>query len=425
MIVYEHDFTIESSAERETRMAQAHEQLLHEHDSGKVGYYELPKTSQLLAAEVKEFEGDHPLLGKEGEITDIAVIGIGGSSLGIKAVDALLGAKEAPVRTLHFFENSDPVSISRTMAKLERERTFFIVISKSGGTIETISIFKTLIAHFELDLDDADNDRIAVITDEGSALSRFADAHDLVQFHIPKNVGGRFSVLSAVGVVPLVFAGYDVASLLRGAGDLIERMWIKEADHLLRKALFLATHREDHGINVLFSYADDLHHFTKWYVQLWGESLGKIDAKGQRMGMTPVGLIGAVDQHSFLQLLIEGPLDKTVTFIRVADFDNDLRIPELSLEHIEKTDFVNGKTFTELINAQCEATRESLRRSGVPTDTIVLDRIDAEHVGELIAYFELLTSLTGAMLGIDTYNQPGVELGKRILYDTFKKDADT
>jgi glucose-6-phosphate isomerase len=124
--------------------------------------------------------------------------------LGIKAIDSLLAAKHDSSVTLHLFENSDPINISQTLSTLEKESSLFIVISKSGGTIETTSIFKTVIAHFDLDLDAADKERVMVITDAGSSLSQFADSYSIKQFNIPDNVGGRFSVLSAVGIVPLI-----------------------------------------------------------------------------------------------------------------------------------------------------------------------------------------------------------------------------
>jgi glucose-6-phosphate isomerase len=420
MLRFNRDFTFERTAAQQTIMHEAFAVISNERKGDAVGYFDLPKGSAALADAVKRFEDGHALLGS-GAITDIAVVGIGGSSLGIKAVDSLLDAKGIKKRALHFFENSDPIDITRTMAKLKKEQTLFIVISKSGGTIETTSIFKTLIAHFGLALEGADRERVIVITDKGSGLSQFADAHGLAQFNIPDNVGGRFSVLSAVGIVPLTLAGYDTSALLGGAGAFLERFFDRKEDHLLEKACFLYECGPQQSINVLFSYANDLENFTKWYVQLWGESLGKIDAMGSRTGMTPIGLIGSVDQHSFLQLLIEGPQDKTVTFISIDDFETPLTIPELSLKHIEKTDFINGQSFNTLINAQCDATRESLVQSGVPVDGISVGKIDEAHIGALILYYELLTSLVGAMLLVNTYDQPGVELGKTILYSKFEK----
>jgi len=420
MLSFNRDFTLDVTEAQQRIMDDALHAIKKEKESGQVGYYGLPETSLSVIDDLQSYSADNALL-RDGKIKDIVIVGIGGSSLGIKAIDSLLARKnESPVN-LHLFENSDPIDISQTLNKLKKESSLFIVISKSGGTIETTSIFKTVISYFNLDLDGVDKERVMVITDAGSALSQFADSYSIKQFNIPDNVGGRFSVLSAVGIVPLTLAGYDTKALLGGAGAFLNRLFAGEEKHLLEKACYYYENTKDLSINVLFSYANDLENLTKWYVQLWGESLGKIDSAGKSVGMTPIGLIGAVDQHSFLQLVIEGPKDKTVTFINIDDFENDLTIPDISLKHIEKTDFINGKTFNALINAQCDATRQSLQDNGVPTDGITISKVNEKNIGEIIIYYELLTSLTGAMLKINTYDQPGVELGKIILYANLNK----
>ena len=418
MLRFSRDFSFESSQAHQNMMDDAFIALSEEYKSGRVGYYNLPHDSHTLVDEVKELLKSNNLL-SSGKITDIAVVGIGGSSLGIKAVNSLMASKNIKTRELHFFENSDPVDISRTMARLTRENTLFIVISKSGSTIETTSIFKTIISHFNLALESFDKERVLVITDGGSSLSLFAEHYGVTQFNISDNVGGRFSVLSAVGIVPLTLAGYDTKTLLDSAEGFLTRFFNHEEDHLLEKACYFYEHSPQQSINVLFSYANDLENLCKWYVQLWGESLGKINTQEKNVGLTPIGLIGSIDQHSFLQLLIEGPKDKTVTFISIEDFENELSIPEISLKHIEKTDFINSNSFNTLINAQCDATRESLIQSGIAVDSIVIERVCEGNIGTMIIYYELLTSLVGAMLRVNTYDQPGVELGKDILYKKF------
>lgn len=423
MLNFSRDFSFENTPAHQNMMDEAFANISDEYNSGRVGYYSLPHDSHALIDEVKALVKSNTLLHSQ-EITDIAVVGIGGSSLGIKAVDSLLSSKEEKTRRLHFFENSDPIDISRTMAKLKREHTLFIVISKSGSTIETTSIFKTIISHFELSLESVDHERVLVITDKGSSLSLFADHYGVKQFNISDNVGGRFSVLSAVGIVPLTLAGYDTMTLLDGAEAFLKRFFDHKEDHLLEKACYFYEHSLQQSINVVFSYANDLENLCKWYVQLWGESLGKINTQEKNVGLTPIGLIGSIDQHSFLQLLIDGPRDKTVTFVSIKDFENDLSIPDVSLKHIEKTDFINSNSFNTLINAQCDATRESLIQSGVAVDSIVFERICEGNIGTIIIYYELLTSLVGAMLRVNTYDQPGVELGKVILYKKFGKQTN-
>ncbi len=386
-------------------------------DSDRIGYYKLPQTSKDIIVKLKEYEKENSFL---AEAKNIVVVGIGGSSLGAKAVDSMLNHKNSTGKNLYFFENSDPINISKTLNKLNKEETLFIIISKSGGTIETTSIFKTIIDRFGIDLNSDDTKRLIVITDNGSALSKFGEDFGIKEFNLPLNVGGRFSVLSSVGIIPLYIAGYDVEALLSGAGELVENFFDRKEEHLFQKACHLYKNWDKNSINVLFAYSNSLEDFTKWYVQLWGESLGKIDKDGKNVGLTPIGLTGSVDQHSFLQLIIEGPRDKTVTFINVENFENDLVIPDVSLKNIEKTDFINGKKFEELINAQCDATMQSVKDVNVPADKITIPTLDERNCGTLIMYYEILTSLVGVMLNINTYDQPGVELGKVILGKKFQ-----
>ena len=380
-----------------------------ERDSGRVGYYNLPTESLSLLEAVEDIDLT--------DIEQIVVIGIGGSSLGIKAIESILNPYTKDTKEMIFLENSDPITILESISKIQKDRACFFMISKSGSTIEATSILKTLIAHLELDIDGSDSSRIFAITDKGSVLSDFAKYHKIREFNIPLNVGGRFSVLSAVGVVPLAMAGYDMRGLLGGAGDFVDSFFGGGEEHLLQKASFIYHNSSIQSINVLFSYADRLENLTKWFVQLWGESLGKIDKNQNRVGLTPIGLIGAVDQHSFLQLIIEGPRDKNITFITIEDFQRELNIPDISLKGIEKTNFINNQSFNTLINAQAKATLQSIIDTNIDADTITMDRVTPQNIGALIIYYELLTSVVGAMFEVDTYNQPGVELGKVILYD--------
>ena len=416
MIYYENSF--ELKVDGNILIDKAFGTILEEYENGVTGYYNLPEDSKMMATEVNAYALSNSTI---YECDTIAVIGIGGSSLGTKAIDSMLKHKYPEAKRIIFFENPDPIDISQKLNSIDKEKTIFTVISKSGSTIETISIFKSVISFFNIDLNGEDKNRLIIITDEGSVLCHFADRYGIKVYTIPRNVGGRFSVLSAVGIVPLTLAGYDTCSILDGGAKMVRCFFDREEEHLLQKAAFIVTNWEKYRMNVLFAYASFLEDFAKWYVQLWGESLGKFDKSGNRIGLTPLGQIGSVDQHSFLQLIIEGPLDKTVTFVKIDDFENQISIPNITLENIENKDFVNGHTFNELLNAECDATREAVVQQGVPVDAIVLDKLSEVNVGELILYYEILTSLTGAMLDIDTYNQPGVELGKCILKDKFKK----
>ena len=390
------------------------EAVRYEAQSGEIGYYALPLQSQPLVEEAKK------LLPKiDKKYNTIAIIGIGGSSLGIKAIERLLRPGTPNAKKIVYLENSDPISVNQVISQIDRPRTLFIVISKSGSTVETLSIFKRVIVAFDLEI--PQSDQIMVISDEGSVLSKFADENGLRRFVIPTNVGGRFSVLSAVGIVPLTLAGFDALSVLKGAQSFLERFWNRQEDHLLQKAAYYVTHADRFPMNVLFAYSDTFEEFGKWMVQLWGESLGKRNRRGERVGLTPIALIGSVDQHSFLQLIVQGPLNKTVTFMHIAESEEALMIPDLSLHYLEKSDFVNGHSFNELINAQCMATMKSVIENEVSVDEIEWKKIDEFSVGEMILYYEILTSVSGALLEINTYDQPGVEQGKQILEGYFIK----
>jgi len=397
------------------------EAILEQKESQKVGFFDLPISQKKLIKQIETFKKSNELL-KHNRLKDLVIVGIGGSSLGTRAVDDLLRfSKNRNIINIHFLENLDPIFLLDNLKKIEFDKALFIVVSKSGSTVETISLAKYLVNFVKKrSLITQYKDHVCVISDSNSSLDKLAKKLDIESFEVPANVGGRFSVLSSVGLVPLSILGYDVEQLLKGADILRKKFFAQKQKHaIFQKADFL-THSKA-NINVLFSYSSLFESFNKWYIQLWGESLGKIDSTKKRTGLTPVGLIGSIDQHSFLQLIVEGPQDKTVTFIKLKHFDIPIRIPNLSFEFLEKTDFVNGKNFQTVINAQCDATMESVIEQNVPTDLIEINRLDEESVGYLIYYYELLTAVCGVFLGIDTYNQPGVEDGKKKLYQIISK----
>ncbi|TLT05608.1 glucose-6-phosphate isomerase, partial [Aliarcobacter thereius] len=271
-----------------------------------------------------------------------------------------------------FFESTDPVNLNGTISQLDLEDTLFIIISKSGTTIETISIFKYLSS-----IVDMNKDNLLVITEYDSKLNSFAKTNNLITFEIPKNVGGRFSVLSNVGLVPLYLAGFDIDELLRGARYISTSFFEQNSlyDTILKKARTYYEYKDIYNINAVFSYSQLLEGFNKWYVQLWGESLGKIDINNANQGLTPIGLLGPVDQHSFLQLIVEGKRDKSVTFIKIKDFKDDTKISSISLEALEELDYINNIDFKELINLQADATIASVKeyQKDIPIDIIEIE----------------------------------------------------
>jgi glucose-6-phosphate isomerase len=343
----------------------------------------------------------------------IAVIGIGGSTLGTFAIYQFLSTSYDFKKSLHFFESTDPTDIKNRLKNLDLEDTIFLVISKSGTTIETISIFKYISSLVKMS-----KENCVIISETDSKLTAFANTHEMKTFEIPKNVGGRFSVFSAVGLVPLAILGIDIDNMLKGAKGVRDDFFEQGEyyNSIMEKGRFIVENKHRFNINVLFSYSSSLEGFNKWYVQLWGESLGKININGTKQALTPVGLIGPVDQHSFLQLIMEGKRDKTVTFIKVEDFESHEVIPAGTMEGFDDLHYIEGVRFETLIDEQANATIQAIADlKDIPYDVIKIQRKDEYNIAKLMFSFELLTSVVGRFLQINTYDQPGVEAGKIIL----------
>ena len=370
-----------------------------------IGYYKLPFAD---TSKIKEFA-------KSVDKKNIVVIGIGGSSLGTSAIYDFLKRKNS-LKPLHFLETTDPIDITGKLNSLNLNDTLFIAISKSGTTVETIAIVKYLSSILELN-----RDNFMVISENDTPLMHFAKSNSMNSFEIPKDVGGRFSLFSSVGLLPLATVGVDIDNMLNGAKKIYSSFFNQKKiyDILMEKARFIVENKSRFNINILFSYSSALEGFNKWYVQLWAESLGKININGTRQGLTPIGLIGPVDQHSFLQLIMQGVRDKTVTFIKVADFEEQIIVPKNT--PIKELNYLEGVSFSKLIDMQADATIEAVdKENDIPYDVITIDRVDEYNIAELIFKYELLVSIIGVFLQIDTYDQPGVESGKLILKSKLK-----
>jgi glucose-6-phosphate isomerase len=376
-------------------------------EKDSIGYYHLPYQE---TSKIKEFA-------KTVKQKDIVVLGIGGSSLGTYAIHKFVQHKENS-KKLHFIESTDPLDVQYRLNKIDLEHAFFIIISKSGGTVETISNLKYIASKVEID-----NTNTVVITEFDSILADFAKAKEMEIFEIPKDVGGRFSVFSPVGLLPLAIMDVDIDELLNGCKEVSESFFNKGDyyDGIMNKARFMVENKNRFNINVVFSYSSLLEGFNKWYIQLWGESLGKINVNQTKQALTPIGLLGPVDQHSFLQLIMEGKRDKTITFIKVEDFENELEVPDITLPGLESLDYLNTIKFKDLINMQADATIEAIHNlKDIPCDVITIERVDEYNIAKLMFSYQLLTSVIGRFVQINTYNQPGVEAGKIILKSKFK-----
>lgn len=384
----------------------------------EIGYYSLPEQD---LGYIKEYKKDFNA--KNKDINHLVVIGIGGSSLGLKAIYRTLKNTKDFSKKIHFLESTDPIAITSELEKVELHNAHFFVVSKSGTTIETIAIYKYVLNLLGKNNINEDY-RFTYITDEGSLLESHAQTKKSFCLHVSKNVGGRFSVLSAVGLAPLSLIEVNIIELLSGATSIkksfFEEGYIK--DTLLKKATYYAKNSMKYNMNVLFVYSESFKYFAEWYVQLWGESLGKKQLHSSfNVGLTPAGLTGPKDQHSFLQLIVEGLRDKSVTFLKIDNFNKDMNIPDIKLEKLESLDNINNLSFNSLINLQADSVIDSLISKGdIPIDTITLECIDEKNLGKFIFYYELLTSLVANMIGVDAYGQPGVEESKVILQTKLK-----
>jgi len=375
-----------------------------------IGYYALPEQDITSLLEYADTISD--------EVTQIAIIGIGGSSLGAKAIYEFIKPVRKLKRELYFFESTDPINITSLLSQLDYDKTHFLVISKSGTTVETFSIYKYIYSK------NSHASSYTFITDPNSPLEKYANEINASVLYLPTDVGGRFSVLSTVGLIPLALSGIDIQALLNGALTLKKSFFNAGymKDTILKKAVYYARHHGQYHINCIFAYSETLKYFCEWYIQLWGESLGKKQRHSAfNVGLTPIGLIGPKDQHSFLQLIMEGTRDKSVTFIKIEDFQDNIIIPDIKLKHLESLDVLNNLPFSQLINMQCDSVIEALLEEDIPLDSITIPKVNEENIGSLIYYYELLTSLVGELIDVNTYNQPGVESGKIILKEKLEK----
>ncbi len=376
------------------------EKIKIERDS--IGYYQL---SHQDTSEIKQYARS---IGKKY----IVVLGIGGSSLGARAIYEFLLPSASYSKELLFLETIDPLKINHCLKGVDLQDAQFVVISKSGDTIETISIFKYLNA-----LATIDSTNCTIISEARSKLTQFAKDNHIKHFDLAENVGGRFSVFSVVGLLPLAMIGVDIDNLLNGC-QRVSNSFFDETGYcspILEKARFLVENKTRFHTNVIFSYSSTLESFNKWYVQLWAESLGKININNTRQGLTPIGLIGPVDQHSFLQLIMEGVRNKTVTFIKIDDLKDNSVIPvdEGNKFDVLGLQYAENISFNDLLNKQADATIESIQeQDNIPCDVISIRTIDEFNIGSLMFTYQLLTSCIGAFLQINTYDQPGVEYSK-------------
>ena len=361
---------------------------------------------------------------------NFVVLGIGGSALGPIAVfQALchLHYNDLPNKCrkgpkFYVEDNVDPERMKALLDVINVEETVFNVITKSGATSETMTQYLIIYGILKKRLGDNAKDHIIATTSENTGnLIKLAESEGFKTFYIPDGVGGRFSELCPVGLLPAAVLGIDIGEMLAGAA-YIDRICSTDKFHknpaLINAALQILAMRKGKNISVMMPYSDGLKYFADWYCQIWAESLGKeVDLSGNvvNAGQTPVKSLGVTDQHSQVQLYTEGPYDKVVTFLAVDKYRAEIVISE-GCADIPDVHFLCGHTMNELISAERSATEYALTVKGRMNHTIYLPEINPFTIGELIYYFELETAFAGEMLNVNTYNQPGVENGKNATY---------
>lgn len=394
-------------------------------DSGEIGFPDLPNDHK-TANEVARFAAKI-----RGAVDAVVVLGIGGSALSAYALDAAIRGPH-PVQVgvdkkhprLVVLDNVDPGFIDAALRSLNPKRTAVCVIAKSGGTAETLSTFMIVHAWMTKALSAKKiAERIVAVTDANKGdLLAIARQEDYPLFYVPGNVGGRYSVFSPVGLVPAALIGLDIKKLLRGAADATIASWSPDLkqNHALQSALVhhaLDTRRSK-KIEVVFSYSSYLWGAAFWYRQLWAESLGKrVNRRGEivHTGQTPVAALGVTDQHSQVQLYMEGPNDKMITFWAVAKTRAEVKIPAAKqFQRFDSCGYLAGKSLSSLFHAERRATESALTEAQRPNCRWTLPHVDEYTIGAFFQMLEFQTAFAGELYGIDAFDQPGVELAKKL-----------
>ena len=390
-----------------------------------MGWTELPYNQDEIVADILATAKD-----VRKKFDYFVVLGIGGSALGpTMAFNALchlhyndLPKSKRKGPKFYVEDNVDPVRMKELLDVIDPKKTCFNVISKSGATSETMAqylIIADLLKAQGLNI----KDHVIFTTDaaKGNLVKISNELGGIKSYVLPDGVGGRFSQLCPVGLLPAAVVGIDIKALLKGAAymdKLCKSADLKKNPALLCATLQYIAMNEGKNIGVLMPYSDNLRYVADWYAQLWAESLGKnetLDGVPCNVGQTPVKALGVTDQHSQVQLYTEGPYDKVVTFLSVGSYNEKSPIPH-GCENIPDVSFLGGHTMEELIQAENKATAYALTKAGRLNYTINLPEVNAFTLGQLLFLFELQTAYAGAMFNINTFNQPGVEAGKKATF---------
>jgi glucose-6-phosphate isomerase len=399
------------------------ERFLARVDSGEFGFPRLPFDTEALAG-VERFAR-----ARRGRYRSVLLLGVGGSALGAYALDAAVNGprpfrrQEIPAE-LWVLDNVDPLIVARTLAQLDPRKTLVLVITKSGSTAETLAQFLLVYDWLrkKVGIKKARQQVVAVTDPQKGDLLEISRAEGFEFFPVPPNVGGRFSVLTPVGLLPAALVGVNVRKLLAGAGSMVAscRQPALDANPALQAALhqYLLDTRYGKHIQAVYVYSNALWGLAFWYRQLWTESLGKLVDRSKRevfCGQTCVVALGVTDQHSQSQLYMEGPHDKAITFWEVASEAARVRIPKL-LPDYSSTGYLGGRTLNELFRAEKFATELALTEAGRPNCSFVFPRADEYAIGQYMMLAMFQTAYAGEFYNINAFDQPGVQLGKDLTY---------
>jgi glucose-6-phosphate isomerase len=404
----------------ESALHKAQSQFTLWREASSHGFLDLPLKREYITG------ADHVLGELPDEVDTLLHLGIGGSSLGPIAIqqaldNALTRKLPTRIRRVIIQENVDPEGFAIRVGDIDWSRTAINAVSKSGGTIETLACLTAALQQMQQVLPPSEIGKRLIITTENmdGVLAGIGRELGAVMVPLPSNVGGRFSVLTPVGLLPARAMGINIGELMDGAETMrVQCLHAREADDpcFLSALIPWILSRRGVNIHVLFPYSDLLRGFALWCCQLLGESLGKrVDRDNNviHTGMTPVPSVGSVDQHSLLQLYMEGPKDKFVTFFRVEEFRSDVPMGELPHPRLEPQHKI-GLRMSDIINAEQRGTADALALAGRPSATIVLPTISANTLGQLFYFFELSTAYAAELFNIDAFDQPGVEASKQL-----------
>jgi glucose-6-phosphate isomerase len=399
----------EKAAESSRRIV---DDIRRAHTSGKLGFGDVPSDEAALT-KVLDFARSH-------SYPNVLLLGVGGSTLGAMALESALLRPNSGKR-LVVLDNIDPDFVRDTLDSLSAQDTIVNVIAKSGITTETMATFAVVRQWMQDALGEHRTRERFVVTTDPSKGDLLAISHqeNYPAFVIPSNVGARFGVLTPVGTLPAALLGLDVDALMRGARHAAERVrngFFENPALVAAFIQFVLERERSKRILVLFPYSQSLWKFAFWFKQLWSESLGKkMDRRGREVyyGQTPTAALGVTDQHSQLQLFIEGPNDKAFLFWSVKEFCNSLPI-EHPFATFDSMGYLEHKTLAGLFSAEKRSTEIALTEAGRPNATITIDRVSPEALGELIMFSQYFTAYAAEFYDIDAFDQPGVEYSKKL-----------